>query len=507
MEMQRRLQSMLRSIPPGQQVAIGVGLVILAMASVLFFRWVTSPEYTVLYSDLDGARVQTVIDELEAQGVPYQLEAAGSRVMVPRPDVYEVRAAMASAGIEGAVVPDGYELLDGQSLTITDFQQRVTYQRALEGELAKTLMAVDSIERATVHLVLPEQPLFEDERQPATASVLVVPEGSVDQTEIDSIVFLVSSSVEGLEADNVTVANSDGTTLHAAGEETLAAGIGNRNLRQTREFESMLSNDLSGLLSTVLGPGRASTVVRAQLDFDQRSLESETFAEDGITLREQTTEEEFTGNGAAPGGALGVDGGQVVADGDGEYEYNRNEVLREYGIDRQVSSITEAPGEIQRLSVAVVVDDGSNTGAGPVDPDEVERLVAAAVGLDAGRGDVVEVSATPFPAPAEEPIETAAAEEGGSWQDLIPEIAGGVLLLLVAISLLAMTRGRKHQPAALAAATPAPIPASRSPEALPVNDEPQQIGPSPIQENVIDLVQGQPEEIATLLRSWLADRR
>lgn len=507
MGIQQRLQSMVRSIPPGQQVAMGVGLVILVMASVLFFRWVTSPEYTVLYSDLDGARVQSVIDELEAQGVPYQLEAAGSRVMVPRSEVYEVRASMAGAGIEGAVVPEGYELLDGQSLTITDFQQRVTYQRALEGELAKTLMAMDSIASATVHLVLPEQPLFEDERQPATASVLVVPERSVGQSEIDSIVFLVSSSVEGLEADNVTVANSDGTTLHAAGEESLAAGIGNRNLRQTREFESMLASDLSGLLTTVLGPGRASTVVRAQLDFDQRSLESETFDDDGVTLREQSTEEEFTGDGAAPGGALGVDGGQVVAGGDGEYEYNRNEVLREYGIDRQISSITEAPGEIERLSVAVVVDDGTNTGAAPVESAEVERLVAAAVGLDPGRGDVVEVSATPFPAPAEEPV-AVPAEEEAVWQDMIPEIAGGVLLLLVAVSLLAMTRGRKQQTAALAEpASPAPIPASRSSEALPVSEEPQQIGPSPIQENVIDLVQGQPEEIATLLRSWLADRR
>lgn len=507
MEIQRRMQSMVRSIPPGQQVAIGVGVIVLIMASVLFFRWVTSPEYTVLYSDLEGSRVQSVIDELESQGVPYRLEAAGSRVMVPRSEVYEVRASMASAGIEGAVVPEGYELLDGQSLTITDFQQRVTYQRALEGELAKTLMAMDAIERATVHLVLPEQPLFEDERQPATASVLVVPAKSLSAGDIDSIVFLVSSSVEGLEVDNVTVADSNGATLHAAGEEALTAGIGNRNLRQTREFESMLSQDLGGLLSTVLGPGRASAVVRAQLDFDQRSTENETFEDEGVVLREQTSEEEFTGQGAAPGGALGVDGGEVVATGDGEYDYSRNEVLREYGIDREVSSITEAPGTIERLSVAVVVDDGTNTGATPADPEEVERLVAAAVGLDPERGDVVEVSAIAFPAPLDTPLPEEAAEEP-TMVDMIPEIAGGALLLIVAISLLIMSRGRRRQPVEVTGEkVPAPISAPKRPEALPVTDHAANIGPSPIQENVIDLVQGQPEEIATLLRSWLADRR
>lgn len=508
MELQRRLGSMVRSVPPGQQVVIGVGVVVLVMASVLFFRWVTEPSYTVLYSDLEGPRVQEVIDELEAQGVPYQLEAAGSRVMVPRSDVYEVRASLASAGVEGTVVPDGYELLDGQSLTITDFQQRVTYQRALEGELAKTLMAMDAISQATVHLVIPEDPLFEDERQTATASVLVAPSRTLGQGEIESIVFLVSSSVEGLEAENVTVADSAGATLQAAGEDGLVAGIGNRNLRQTREFESALTQDLGGLLSTVLGPGRASAVVRAQLNFDERSVESETFDTEPVPLREQTVEEEFAGQGAAPGGALGVDGGDVVANGDGEYDYTRSEVLREYGIDRQVSSIVEAPGTIERMSVAVVVDDGTNTGAAPAQPEEVERLVAAAVGLDPTRGDVVEVSAIPFPAPVDEPAPAPEAEEV-PLLDMVPQIAGAVLLLVVAVSLLVMTRGRRRQPVEITDGGPAPaaIAAPRSPEALPIAEQAVDVGPSPIQENVIDLVQGQPEEIATLLRSWLADRR
>ena len=316
MEFRQRLGAMIRTIPPAQQAGIAVALIVLILASVMFFRWVTTPAYTVLYSGLEASQVQSVIDELESQGVPYKLEAAGTQILVPRSEVYEVRASLAAAGIQGTVVPQGYELLDGQSLTITDFQQRVAYQRALEGEIAKTLMAMQPIESATVHLVIPEEPLFEEERKPTTASVLVAPVRPLSDAEVESIISLVSSSVEGLEPSNVTVADAAGTVLHAAGEDATGAGMGSRTLRQTREFEQLLAQDLTSLLTTVLGPGRASVVVRAQLDFDQRTSESETFSkEEPPTLKEQTLEEEFTGAGAAPGGALGVDGG-VVATGE-----------------------------------------------------------------------------------------------------------------------------------------------------------------------------------------------
>lgn len=505
MEFRQRLGAMIRSIPVAQQVGIVVALIVLILASIMFFRWVTTPSFTVLYSDLEGSQVQAVIDELESQGVPYRLEAAGTQILVPRSQVYEVRAAMAAAGIQGTVVPQGYELLDGQSLTITDFQQRVAYQRALEGEIAKTLMAMEPIESATVHLVIPEEPLFEEERKPTTASVLVAPVRPLTDAEVESIISLVSSSVEGLEASNVTVADASGTVLHAAGEDSTGAGMGSRALRQTREFETLLAQDLSSLLTTVLGPGRASVVVRAQLDFDQRMSESETFGkEEPLALKEQTMEEEFTGAGAAPGGALGVDGG-VVATGDGEYEYTKNETLREYGVDRVVTSITEAPGSIERLSVAVVVDDGSQTGATPISVDDVERLVAAAVGLDTLRGDLVEVSAIPFPAADDAPTAVEEPEES-PIQAHLAEIAGGALLLIVALSLLFMGRSRRRRPVE-AALKPALEPAPTL-EALPVG-APEAVVPAEpnIHEDVVDLVQSQPEEIAALLRSWLADRR
>src|SRR5690606_1404068 len=160
MEFRQRLGAMIRTIPPAQQAGIAVALIVLVLASVMFFRWVTTPAYTVLYSGLESSQVQAVIDALESQGVPYKLEAAVTQILVPRSEVYEVRESLTAAGIQVTVAPHGYELLSAQNLTITDVQQRVAYQRAREGEIAKTLMAMQPNESVTVHLVIPEEPLF-----------------------------------------------------------------------------------------------------------------------------------------------------------------------------------------------------------------------------------------------------------------------------------------------------------------------------------------------------------
>lgn len=513
MELKERLTTLVRTVPPAQQVGIAVSVVILALASVMFFRWVTAPSFTVLYAGMQGRQVQSVIDELETQGVDYKLEAAGSRILVPRSQVYELRASLAAAGLQGEVVPAGYELLDEQGLTLSNFQQRISFQRALEGELSKTLNAMDGVESATVHLVIPDEPLFSEERRSPTASVLVRPVRDLTDGEVEAMVFLVASSVDGLDPAQVTVADVSGEVLHAAGEESTVTGMSGRSLRQTRDFEHALTTDLQTLLSSVLGPGRSAVVVRADLDFDQRSLERETFGEDTQTLSEQTVEEEYSGTGIAPGAALGADGGIVTGDA-GEYDYARNEVLREYGIDREVTSVISAPGDIRRLSVAVIVDDGSAGGA-PMPIEDVERLVAAAAGLDAERGDVIEVSAVPFaleagndaaPLPEPSPVD--------EWIERLPEIIGGVLMLGVVLSLLVMSRGRRRAAVEVAHSAPAPLPQPEPERVLAsvsggrrADDAPQAAFEPSIADDVIDLVQRQPEEIATLLRSWLADRR
>lgn len=504
MERRNRIGDMLVSLPLVHQVVIGIAAVVLAMAAFLFFQWVSTPSYTVLYSNLDDSTLATVVDELDRQGVSYEIEGGGSRVLVPKSDVYAVRASLAVAGVENGAVPQGYSILDDQGLNVSDFRQRVDYQRALEGEMELTLLAMNDVTDATVHLVMPEESLFADDEESVTASVLLETSASLSELEIETVTFLVASGVEGLDPRNVTVADVDGAVLHAAGDIAADTAISNRNLRMTQDFENALATDVRNLLTSVVGPDSASVVVRAQLDFDEQSVESQTYDEDSaVALRESTLEETYIGAGTPPGGTLGVEGETVVTDTSGEYTYDRSEVIREYGVDSIISREITAPGKVEQLSVAVVMDDGSLTGVAVPEAAEIESLVAAAVGLDTNRGDTISVSAIAYPVPEvveEEPVAETAPMD---MMAMIPQAIGGVVLLLVVGSLLMMARGssKKTKAAALEIVQPALSSSGTSGTAGETDD-----GAS-IHPEVMNLVQRQPEEIAVLLRSWLADRR
>ncbi len=509
MEMMETLRRTLRDLNISQRAALGAALVVVVIAGAAFARWVSTPSYTVLYSDIDPTQLSEVTDQLEATGVPYRIEGAGSRVLVPQSQVYQARADLASAGVQGAVVPEGYELLDRQGISVSDFRQRVDYQRALEGELSRTLAAMSSIDSAMVHLVIPEEALFVENQEPVTASVLIDTAPGFGQGDIDAITYLVSSSVEGLESNQVTVASTDGTVLHAAGQEEGVGGMSNRQLRLTGDFEAALTSDLTSMLATVLGPGRASVVVRASMDFDERSTESETYTPESATpLRQQTIDETLNGAGTSPVGTVGVDGEALDVTEDGPYEYQRNEETVEYGIDRVVVRTVDAPGTLERLSVAVVVDNGALTGLGEPDITALEALVTAAAGIQTERGDTVEVSSAAFPAtavPAAADAEAAPAESGG-MSDLIPTVVGALVLMVVVVALFLMSRGGKHGGQARLVAAPMGELGSGSGSsaagALIGGRAETEFGG-----DVLAMVERQPEEIATLLRSWLADRR
>jgi flagellar M-ring protein FliF len=500
-----RLAGFVQTLPLAHTIGIVSALAVLAMASVLFVQWITTPAYTVLYTGMDDAAVANVIGELDALGVPYQLEGGGSRVMVPRSQLYTTRAALASAGVGGATSPAGYELLDNQGLSISDFRQRVDYQRALEGELARTLMAMEGIDRASVHLALPEEELFSERQQPATASVLIGTTRNLSEPEIEAITFLVSSSVEGLDSTNITVADARGTVLHAPGDGAGSTAVTSRHMRQTREFEEALSADLSRLLGTVTNGTPASVVVRATLNYDEAETQTETFnPASQVALREQLSVEQYDGTGIAPGGVVGVDGGPLGDIAGGESTYAKDEQLREYGVDRTTARTITAPGRVERLSVAIVMDDGTETGAVVPEIAAVEQLVGAALQLDPARGDAIAVSQLPLPAPAELEV---LPEEQPTLLDLLPQIVAVIVLLLVGLALFLMSRRRKAVEA-LPVATPTRI-APTAPELL-GGDETEALEPDPVadmQSEVAELVQRQPEEIAVLLRGWLADRR
>lgn len=532
-----------RTLPLTHKVVAGCAIAVLGMAGWLFFNWVSSPSYAVLYTELDDQALAEVIDGLEAQGVPYQIESGGSTVMVPRPMVHAARAELAASGVRAGVGPEGYELLDESGLSVSDFRQQIDYQRALEGELARTIMAMEAVSSAQVHLVIPEDALFVQDQEPVTASVLVDTVRPLAVTDIEAITFLVSAAVEGLEPSAVALAHVNGQVLSAPGQAEGSVAVSNRNLRMVEDYEAALAADLEMLLDTMYGPDRASVVVRADLNFDEQSVETQTFdASTSTPLREQLLLETLSGAGAPPIGTVGVNGEELPIDGDGNYTYRRDESTTEYGMDRVTTVSVTAPGTVNSLSVAVAVDDGTLTGLPAPDVSQLTALVTAAAGLDTTRGDQIQVSAIPFADLSLDPIDPADPIEApaGSVMDAIPEYTGAIVVLVLSIAMLMMTRSGKRaevkaRKKALKAAKKAgdeeAIAALSGVMPMPLNAATQQAlgmpvggggvpavagmaaagGSAPmvmpdgnaLEAGVIQLAEQRPEDVAGLLKDWL----
>jgi len=503
---QRSFIDSIRALPLAHKVVAASALVVLALAGYLFFQWAATPTYAVLYTDLDDRQLSEVIDGLEAEGVPYQVESGGSRILVPRSEVPTARARLAAAGVRAAVSVEGYELLDQGGLSVSDFRQQVDYKRAIEGELARTLLSMDAITSADVLIVTPEEALFAQNQDPTTASVLIDSLRPLTVSEIETITFLVSSAVEGLEPNGVAVAHVNGQVLNAPGEAASSSSVSNRNLRMVDEYEQALASDVQALLATMLGPNRSTVVVRADLDFDEESVETQTFEQETSTpLREKLLTEQLNGSGAPPVGTVGVNGEELPVDGDGSYTYLRDESTTEYGINNTTTLSVTSPGSVNSLSVAVAVDDGSNTGLPAPNPSQIEALVTAALGLNLVRGDQIEVSATAF-AVAEEPDGAAAAEETEvptSIMDQLPSLLGAVAVVLIAGALLFMTRSDKKGAGGAAA-----LPAGDQQMAIGAgNQELVTVGAgaNALEAGVMQLAESRPEEVAGLVKDWLQE--
>lgn len=496
MELKDRLGALYRSLPPAQRAGLFVAAAVLVMAAVPFVMWITTPSYSLLFSGMSDAELARAITELDAQGVDYQLE--GNRVLVRQDQLHRTRVTLAEAGVSGAPMVPGYELLDEQALGVSDFRQRVDLQRAVEGELSRTLQAMDAIDAATVRLVLPEDSLFTEARQPATASVLLRANRRMDENQVEAIALMVSSAVEGLETDNITIADTAGQVLHAPGGQGATGGVTDRQLRRTRDFEQALAGDLTQLLQRATD-APASVVVRATLDFDERSTETEIYEDGGTPLREQTSEERFEGTGPVPGGVVGVDGGPLPGGDGGESTYEREDATVEFGVDRTTIRTVEAPGNVLRLSVAAVVDEGAAMGDA-----ELTQLITAASGVLEDRGDqvaITRVATPPLPAPDE-------LEAEPTMLELIQQLAAVLVLLVIAIALFLMSRRRSDgEPKGKKGKQPKTVPAQI--KTVPALEPPTPAAPvSPtVKDEVAELVERQPEEIASLLRGWLADRR
>jgi flagellar M-ring protein FliF len=532
-----------RTFTVAQRIGMVGAAVAVVVGVLLFSRWSGTPDMAALYTDLAPTDAAAITERLSSKGVGYELADQGTTVKVPRDQLYDLRLEMSASGIPSGG-SGGWSILDDQGITTSEFSQQVGYQRAMEGELARTVAALDVVDSATVHLVLPKRDAFVLDETKASASVLIRtrPGRSLTSSQVQAVVNLVSSSVQGLTTDAVTVADTAGNVLNAPGQE-LGGTAGNTRIEQTSVFESSLSSEIESLLSSVVGPGRAVVTVNADLDFDKSTATSETFSSptaDGqpLTDSESSRTEEY--QGAVPGnaGVLGPTPGTSTEGSDTSYRLD--ESSSDNALNRVVETTERAPGAIERLSVAVLVDEDS---VGDAQLVEIEELVSAAAGVDAGRGDQIVVTRLPFDTSIADASESELAaldaqQEREAKLKLYTTIGAVVVVVTVlGFAYRAMTRSSRRRAKAQIDLRDAPArdASARAPEPAAGADETTVFGdldtlarengvpvaelppPTPPSEEdlltarlgaqVANLVEKQPDEVAVLLRTWLGDRR
>ncbi len=402
-----------------QKIMIGAGTAFVIAVVAIFTIWATRPNYQLLYSNLSAEDANRVVNILKSGNVPYQLAENGTAVMVPDHMVNSLRIQIAG---EGNLVGQGigFEIFDTVQMGQTDFVQRINYQRALQGEIARTLSEFPNVESARVHLVIPEKSLFIEEQQDPSASVILrlkEPGKRFEKKEIDAMVNLLTMAVEGLESFNVSISDNNGKALYAPKEE---GGINDTQLDYRLRYEANLERRIQELLAPVLGMGKLIAKVSADIDFSQRTIRREIFDPESQVVRsEQRTEEQQEGRAN-----LGADAADINFRGDGlgnslsTQEGNREERLTNYEINKEEQNIITDKGSVRRLTVAVAVDGyyaKNDLGVWEYVPrteeelNQIRQLVSNAVGIDIARGDTVEVSNMAF-GDSSVPVEPTAIE-------------------------------------------------------------------------------------------------
>lgn len=367
------------------RIGLVVGVVLIATGAIVLGLWSSRTDYGVLFSQLNESDAASVVAELKKQKIPYRLADGGATVEVPAASVYDTRLSLFSSGLplSGGV---GFEIYDHQGYGLTEADQRVEYQRALQGELARTIDSLEGVKYARVQLVIPPQTIFKSDREPPSAaiSLVLVPGMSLTSAQVEGIQRMVAASVAGLTPAAVVVNDQRGITLSAVNPSEPDASGSDARLAIQRDVESFLEHKIATLLDRAYGPGQALVSVDVALNFDQVKTTVQSLVPiqgapgdaEGAVLRRQEIQS-GTGSSALTAGTVeGRDAKPLNSTTDVEYEYGR-----------RVEQIVAAPGNITRMSIGVIVP-------GALSDDKRKRIVALvsmAAGASLGRGDQIDV--------------------------------------------------------------------------------------------------------------------
>lgn len=447
----------LKNLGPARLAAMGVVTAMLFGFFAFIITKVSEPVMAPLYSDLSDRDSAAIIKDLETQAIPYQLRQEGSQILVPKDKMLRLRMKLAEKGVPaGGNV--GWEIFDKtDSLGTTSYVQNINHLRALEGELSRTIRAIDRIQAARVHLVIPERQIFQREKKEPTASIALKLRGQIDQSQIRAIQHLVAAAVEGLKPSRVSIVDETGRLL-ASGEGESPDGLVAASLQdRTTAYEARLENQIESIIASIVGQGRTRVHVTADLDYNRVTQTSDTFDPQSQVVRSTQTKEENSTNTSGDKQvtvANQVPGGTQDQGGSTSKEAsNTSEETVNYEISKTSRTEIMEAGRMKRVSVAVLVDGiYATTADGAVsyqprakeDLDRIAALVRSSVGFDEKRGDLVEVVNLRFAdPPPSQPLEnqkTGIAALFDFGRDDIVRFAelGSLMIMTLLVLLLAV---------------------------------------------------------------------
>jgi flagellar M-ring protein FliF len=530
----RSLLALWQSLPVARRALLLGMLGSLAGIGVVLYSWSTTVAYVPLYSGLAAADSAGIVEQLRSKNVQFKLETGGSTILVPQSSVDQLRLDFAAQGMpQGGNV--GFELMNGNGFTATDFVQRLNFQRGLQGELQRTIESLSAVERARVHIVIPEKSLFlKDQTAPTAAVVLKLKPGQrLDQREVRGVAHLVAGAVEGLKDEQVSILDTSGSVLFD-GTQLAAEGFGASasQLEMQQNYQRSVEQGIQQLLDRTLGPGRASVKVAATLNFDRQETTSEQYTPGTtpnatpIARSSSTTTESYKTNGGAgggvvPGAAANIPGALTppqAAGGSGSgTDYTRSETTANFEVGKVATKNVQALGGVKRMSISLLLDD-------KVPEDKVGPLqdaVKAAAGMDQQRGDTIAVGRLPFDRTAIDEANAAFAADASQDQLIgYARIALPILALLIGFLLFRMlvrsvtARSDAYRflelqganapmlaAAASAGALPAAMPVIRALPAPPQVEEAR----SEMEDRVGSLIGSQPQIVTDVMQAWLKE--
>ncbi|MBW1739595.1 MAG: flagellar M-ring protein FliF [Deltaproteobacteria bacterium] len=509
----------LKAMPVSKKISMAIILALVVGGFALMFFWANQIDYQTLYSNLSQEDAANIVSKLKEMRIPYKLEAGGSLVMVPAEKVYETRLALAGDGLPagGSV---GFEIFDHTDFGTTDFVQRLNYQRALQGELSRTISEFREVEHARILIVLPKDSLFVEDTNPPSASVLLKLKSSLSSEKVAGIVHLVASAVEGLTPQQVTVVDTSGKVLFkGANQGDQAALLSSNNLDYQRQVEGKIAGRVQSMLEGIVGKGKAIVRVSAEIDFDQIDLSEEKYDPDNVVVRSRQRRSESSekggGNASAAAAMSPMMAGVPTQKAEGIKSQKEDEVVN-YEINKVVRRVIKPSGVVKRLSVAAVVDgtyevvtaeDGSMTRKyiprSPKELEELEKIVKRAMGFNADREDQVHVSCLPFSVSAG--IEEIPDETGTDWLAYArPYIKPAINFALVLMVVLFVVRPLLRSVKGVGTSVGVPKQLSASYEEMESAALPEP-GARDIREKTKMLAQKNVDKAQQVLKGWLSE--